>query len=146
MRILRESKGETIVEVMLALAVLGLVITFSFISTNKSSRGARSAQERAEATRHAESQLEQLKAAVDSGSPSAPDFALPFCYEYNTGVLRTAVTASSRCKVGLGNLYETVVEPVSLVGGIRTVKVTVFWPGLSTNAVDNVTIFYKLGP
>lgn len=53
--------GDTIVEVMIAVAVLGTVIGGVYSVASRSLRNARQAQERSEALKYTESQIEQLK-------------------------------------------------------------------------------------
>jgi prepilin-type N-terminal cleavage/methylation domain-containing protein len=52
--------GDTIVEVMVVLAVLGLAIGISYATANRSLLNARQAQENSQATTAAQSQVEQL--------------------------------------------------------------------------------------
>ena len=54
-------RGDTIVEVLLAMAVVGLVLGVAYGITNRSVAIGRSAQERSEALKLAETQLELLK-------------------------------------------------------------------------------------
>jgi len=56
--------GDTIVEVLLAIAVVSTVLGGAFVSTNHSLRGAQVSQERGEALKLTEAQLELLKAAL----------------------------------------------------------------------------------
>ncbi|HET8671733.1 MAG TPA: hypothetical protein VFM05_14230, partial [Candidatus Saccharimonadales bacterium] len=60
--------GDTIVEVLLAIAVISSVIGGAFVMTNRSLQGSRDAQERVNATKLVESQVEQIKnlAATDA--------------------------------------------------------------------------------
>ncbi len=58
-----KQRGDTIIEVLLAMAVLGMVLGTSFGIVNRSLATGRDAQERSEATKLAESQLEKLKTA-----------------------------------------------------------------------------------
>jgi type II secretory pathway pseudopilin PulG len=59
------NKGDTIVEVLLAIAVVSSVMGGAFVSANRSLRGARVSQERGEALKLIEGQLELMKAALD---------------------------------------------------------------------------------
>jgi type II secretory pathway pseudopilin PulG len=59
----RNQRGDTIVEVLLAMAVLGMVLGTSFGIVNRSLATGRDAQERSEASKLTESQIEKLKTA-----------------------------------------------------------------------------------
>lgn len=59
-------RGDTIVEVLLALAVLGAVLGGAYVVTNRNTVINRASQERTQAIKLAESQLERLKAAVEA--------------------------------------------------------------------------------
>jgi len=65
-------KGDTILEVLIAVAVLSLILTMSIATANRSSMGNRQAQERAEAYKHTDSQVELLKAHVEGGATIDP--------------------------------------------------------------------------
>ena len=54
-------RGDTIVEVLIAISVMSLLIGGAFVLTNRSLQGTRAAQERLNALKLVESQLEQLK-------------------------------------------------------------------------------------
>lgn len=54
-------KGDTIIEVMVALTVIGMSLGIAYAITNRSLATGRAAQERTEALKLAETQLEELK-------------------------------------------------------------------------------------
>lgn len=60
MRFLKNNRGDTIVEVLIAMAVVAVVLGGAYSSANKSFANTRAAQERGEALKVAESQLESL--------------------------------------------------------------------------------------
>jgi type II secretory pathway pseudopilin PulG len=63
-------KGDTIVEVLLAIAVVSSVLGGAFVSANRSLRGTQVSQERGEALKLVEGQLERLKAAASDPDPT----------------------------------------------------------------------------
>jgi len=75
-RMTRNQRGDTIVEVLISLAVLSLIIGGAYSIANAALRNSRQAQERAEATKLAESQLEALKS-----QPGAANPGVPFCID-----------------------------------------------------------------
>lgn len=62
---LKNSTGDTIIEVLIALAVLGVIISAGYSIATRSLNGVQVANERSEATKLAEGQLEAFKAYVD---------------------------------------------------------------------------------
>lgn len=53
--------GDTIVEVLISIAIISTVLAGAYVTSNNSLRGSRQAQERGEGTKFAEEQLERLK-------------------------------------------------------------------------------------
>jgi type II secretory pathway pseudopilin PulG len=72
------SKGDTIVEVLITIAVLSSVLAGAYVTVNRSYINARRAQERSEATKYVETQLEQLKSLKDSNTVNIFTFGSPF--------------------------------------------------------------------
>lgn len=71
--------GDTIVEVILAVAVVSLALGLGFGVANRSLKGFRQAQERSEATKVVESQLEGLKAIGESSDKQGVFTRNVFC-------------------------------------------------------------------
>ena len=65
----RFNAGDTLVEVMIALAIIGSVIAISYSTASRSLRVGRQAQERVEALKLAEGQVESLKLIGNNGDP-----------------------------------------------------------------------------
>lgn len=74
--------GDTIVEVLLAMAVVSSVLGGAYVAANRSVNANRSAQERAEAVKLVESQLERLKAAT--GDPAVFSDNV-YCFDVSSG-------------------------------------------------------------
>ncbi len=123
-------KGETIVEVLIAIAVVSLVLGGAFASTRKSSNGTRTAQERGVALKLAETQIELIKAANSSGNPDII-IAGPFCI--------ASGFRQPDCVNKVGIDYTTVVTHAA---DSKDYAVKVTWDGLTgaTNKVDMVYI------
>lgn len=78
-----KNRGDTIIEVMIVLAVLGLAISISYTTANRSLLAARQAQENAKATQILHSQIEELRylapAETTAGGPKDIFRPGPFC-------------------------------------------------------------------
>ena len=68
LRLRRHQNGDTIVEVLIALVVISVVLVGAYVSSNKSFNNSRQAEERGQALKYLEGQLEQLKAGSLTGA------------------------------------------------------------------------------
>jgi len=63
---MRKQNGDTLIEVMIALAIIGSVIAISYATASRALRTGRAAQERTEAVKFVESQVESLKVVAST--------------------------------------------------------------------------------
>lgn len=85
------SAGDTIVEVLMAIAVLSVVLGGAYASIQRSFINSRRAQERSEAIKHVETQLEQLKGLSKNPSNNVFTTSTPFCAS-SSGIVAWAGT------------------------------------------------------
>lgn len=89
---LRTQRGDTILEVLIATAVLTLVLTIAYTAANRGTHSIRQSQERGESSRYTESQIELLKTYVSqTAAPALPASGTKFCMK-NDGT-PVAITA-----------------------------------------------------
>lgn len=141
----RSERGDTLVEVLVAISVVSLVLGGAFVLTNRSLQGTRASQERVNATKLIESQIEQLKNFASTNSDvifgtSAPN---PFCID-SSGTIRAA--SHSGCKVGV-NGNPTAAEPMFTLqvmrsGNVFTVKNT--WQDVRGTGTASAEMKYKI--
>lgn len=74
------NRGDTLVEVMLAIAVVGAILAGAYVSSSGSLAGTRQSQERGEALQLVQSQLEYLKAASRNGNSPVYTMSNDFCF------------------------------------------------------------------
>jgi type II secretory pathway pseudopilin PulG len=74
------NRGDTIVEVLLAVAIVSAVLGGAYVSTSRSLANARQAQERSEAVKLVEGQLEKLKVAF-TANPAGFSTGGAFCLD-----------------------------------------------------------------
>ncbi len=67
-------RGDTIVEVMVVLAVLGLAMGISYATANRSLKNTRQAQENSEATALVKAQIEQLRSLASTEQPGTDNY------------------------------------------------------------------------
>ena len=84
------SIGDTIIEVLIAMAIVSLVLGGAYISANESFNDTRQAQERSEALQIIESQLEALKQLASNGNTTI--FTSPYVFCINNSYAATNAT------------------------------------------------------
>ena len=94
-KISKDNRGDTLVEVMLATAVLSLVLAGAFSITNKATRVNQSANERTQVSNLMQREAELLRASKDADSAV-------FWAAINTGRL-TSTENTSPCDISSGN-------------------------------------------
>ncbi len=87
--IIKKDSGDTIIEVLIAIAVVSSVLALTYVTMNRNLLLTRDAQERTEASKLAQGQIEAMKALSDAGV-TIP--ATPFCIASGTV---TAVSGGS---------------------------------------------------
>jgi type II secretory pathway pseudopilin PulG len=80
MKLLKQ-RGDTLVEVLLALAIISVTLGSSYALANKSQQAGRYAQERTEAQKIAETQLEKLKTLAPDSTKNIFDATKAFCLD-----------------------------------------------------------------
>ena len=138
-------RGDTIVEVLMCVAVAGAVLASSFALVNRTARDARNAQEHEQALKVAESQVEQLKDHINNGKSVA---AVPLTFCFGT----SGYTTSAPCLIpsGSGYNYEATISSQNLPVLVKVTNGTVYtatvdWdgPGGSREHVEVVYKVYK---
>ncbi len=113
---LRPQRGDTILEVLIATAVLTLVLTIAYTAANRGSQSVRQAQERGESSHYTETQIELLKTFLSKISdPSLPGIPTSgnFCM-VNNGTTITAVPITGAIAVNAQNETFSAFTPASL--------------------------------
>jgi prepilin-type N-terminal cleavage/methylation domain-containing protein len=146
-RMRRSQKGDTLVEVLISIALVGLVLATSYGTASRSVRIGREAQERAEATRIAESQVEQVKASAKGKKLSEfPFVTTDFCFDTSARQGSAGTPACERSE-----LYKIVVKFEPRTSALTdnpddrfTVKV--LWAPLGSGPQQESTLYYKIHP
>lgn len=151
--------GDTIVEVMIVLAILGLAVGISYATANRSLLNARQAQENSAATELVQTQVENLSILAPVTNPPvaknvfAP--AQPYCIK-DAGAVNPFITDISQCTFGTNNLYTIQIwncdkvshatTPCSTVSDANTLVTQATWPDVLGQGTDTVTLVYKAHP
>lgn len=143
-------RGDTLVEVLIAIAVVSLILGGAYVTTNRSLQATRAAQERAIALKLAESQIERLKAQMSSSTGSVAILAIPetsdFCISYASNGPVTLPNAAcildtSGAAAGAG------VEPAFRMAIRRTgftFVLTETWYNVSGRNTDKLELRYRV--
>jgi len=144
-------KGDTIVEVLIAMAVVSAVLAGAFVSSNRSLIGTRRSEERAQGTKIAEGQMARLLAAVESAPlPSEPLNDIDPAGIFLTGIGGTFCLNDNNRKTG--TCSETVPGGIEYRYGIKrtevnTFRATVKWDKLGsggTQTEEEVSLAYRV--
>jgi prepilin-type N-terminal cleavage/methylation domain-containing protein len=143
--IAKRQRGDTLVEVLIAIAVISLILAGAYVTTNRSLYATRSAQERSNALKLAESQIEQLKGLAGSNPTALFGGAVPnpFCIS-NTGTVVPA--ANPACSVGTTGV-PTTVEPIfrlSIARSGNTFTLTETWIDVGGKQTDSLQLKYRV--
>lgn len=139
-----DERGDTIVEVLIAIAIISLILGGAFILTNRSLKGTQSAQERLNAIKLVESQLEQVKnlAATDGDAVFGSSVPPSFCVNNSGGVVSSS---NAGCKVGINGNPATA-EPIfnlSITRSGNTFTVRNVWNNVR-GSQDNIEMKYRV--
>lgn len=152
--------GDTIVEVLLAIVVVSTILVGSFVSAQRSLRATRQSQERGEALKVAEAQIEQLRKAGLNRQASLFDTTASneFCVDnsgnrqnlgaaFPTSVGSDNFTAyPAACKTSMGGAtYNTAVIRSGLPA-TPTFVVHTRWDRYGGGGNEELTISYRLYP
>lgn len=159
-RLKLNNRGDTILEVLISVAVLSLILTTSFTLANRSSQATRQAGERGEATKFAQSELEKLKYFLSaSGNPiGLPAPGTYFCID-TSGVIPSPLTLPSitdlnasnsgidaKCKHGTESRYATFIHRGPNPNLSNTYTVYVRWDSVTGRGVDKVDLIHRIYP
>lgn len=148
---LKNQRGDTIVEVLIAIAVMSLVLGGAYVTTNRNLLATRAAQERSNALTLVESQLEQIKSLAITDAASLFDTNIPteFCISQDQAIVG-ADTAD--CKVDQSGA-PTEAEPIYNLSVTRSApdvnlgyifEVTNTWVDPSGDHNNEVKMLYRI--
>ena len=145
--------GDTIIEVLLAMSVIGLVLGAAFGIANRSVSIGQEAQERSEALKIAESQLELFKSEYFvSTDVSGRSESSSFCFDPIVGGSVVRESSSASCMNingnGLAGLYSVSIIPPTSADLSKTYEIKVTWARLGNSASgikSSLSLYFKPG-
>jgi type II secretory pathway pseudopilin PulG len=138
----RQNSGDTIVEVLLVLAVLGFAISISYATATRSLMDARRAQENSQASAFLQSQAEALRSMAAITGPGSI-FSQPgaFCVNDTVPVFTAVAATNGVCtKNGLYHLSITYDTPLYPDG----FELKALWDDVQGQGQNSVTLAYRL--
>jgi len=142
-----EQRGDTIIEVLVVLAVLGLAIGVSYGIANTSLLSTKGAQENAQATEILQAQLEAVRSMLpnDDGTQSVTDVkkAGPYCVDTSGSSYQT----TTGCTFGNDGQIDSTGNGLYTVqityDGTSTFTLTATWSDIHGQGQDKSTLVYR---
>jgi type II secretory pathway pseudopilin PulG len=128
----RNNRGDTIIEVLIAIGIVSLVLTSAYALTNKNVSSIQQMQEQGYAQKLAEQQVELLRAA--SQKPTATG-----CFDPSTGGF-VSPASNAICKPVSGNVTYGIT--ITLLG-VDKYSVVTQWDALGGSR-PKITLYYKV--
>lgn len=136
-----KSSGDTIVEVLLAIAVLGAVLSGAYVSASRSQNNIRQAQERGEALQFVQAQLELVKDKAGSLNVGTLFTETSSFCMVSAGTIETNLNI---CHFGTDGRYGiTVLRTASGPSG-HLFTVTAVWDNVIGSGQDNISSSYRI--
>jgi prepilin-type N-terminal cleavage/methylation domain-containing protein len=143
---LRGQRGDTIVEVLIAIAVISLVLGGAYVTTNRSLQATRSAQERGNALKLAETQMEQIKGLAATDPTALFSAPSPFCIRKTDSQPVAATDAA--CRVNLsGDQAGSNEQPsfrISILRDVNDFTLTETWDDVSGRQSNTLQLRYRV--
>lgn len=127
--------GDTIVEVLIAIAVVSAALGGAFVSVNNSLQGTIASQERGEALKLLEGQTERLKQATDSPGWTLPAVWAGFCMD-------DSANRVASCSAGTDGRYSLSIQRIDSLDN-RTYQATATWDRVGGGEQQSIDIFYR---
>jgi prepilin-type N-terminal cleavage/methylation domain-containing protein len=149
LRMKKTQRGDTIVEVLIAIAVVSLVLVAAYVTTSRNINGLQDTQEHSEALQLAQTQLELLHNSSTQPSGSKQ------CFLQTTGALTANVNNcmvdSNGCVLGASGCPPTSTIPafnlnvtkISSGPTTSTYSVDVQWASAIGGQTNSVQLFYQ---
>lgn len=135
-KILKNNNGDTIIEVLMAIVVLSLVLTTSYALANRSSQAVRQAQERSEALKYSQEQLEKLRNFVQINTNWTASG-----YECFANGSNTPTSSATNCGFGTDSRYKV---KISVGTAPNTYRLKTNWDNVAGNGQDTLELSYRL--
>jgi len=155
---LRNNAGDTIVEVLVVLAILGLALSISYATASRSLLSTNGAQENSKATALLQAQAEVLRYMAPQVSPPANQDVFgqsgPFCIDTTALTIDNSFVSSNLNNVENPDSYPATCKQtppfhIAIVKSVSGANYAVFdltakWSDIHGDGVDTVTLSYRV--
>ena len=131
--------GETIVEVLMVVLMLGTVLTTAFVATGRSNTATQASQERSEAAAYGQTQIERLKNLLANSNVALTG---NFCIDNTNTVVTGVSTATGGCADGSYLRYSSYIAFDSTT---QTYTEHVLWDRAGGTGQENLQLAYRTG-
>ncbi len=139
-------RGDTLIEVLVSIAVVSMILGGAFVTANNSLKGNRTAQERQNALKIAESQVEQIKYLAGTSPNTLFGATVPASYCLN-GTPTALDSSNAACTVNADGT-PTTNEPaykIAVSRSTNTFTVSVVWSSINQGQ-NGVQLKYRVYP
>ncbi len=137
-RLRRNQRGDTIIEVMIAIAVVSLVLVTAYVATRHSLQTVQDTQEHSEALQLLQSQIEFIRGS-HTAPPQGGCFYKDATSNHSSGDADCTVDATGT----KGGRYTIAVTSKTDSRGLITYTAKATWDSLVQQGEDNVTLYYQ---
>lgn len=142
-------RGDTIIEVLIVLAVLGMAISISYATANRSLLNARQAQESSTASELARRQIERIRTLSGITDSTDPNYIYvtnrSFCInDANNVVPIIGSPFPPACQFSVGGSYSYDIQSDYLGSANDNFRVTVTWDDVMGQGRDRATLEYRV--
>lgn len=139
-----KERGDTIVEVLIAVAVIGMTLGGAYVTTNRNMQTSRNTEERSAGLKVAEGQIEQLKALIAKDAAKVFGGSLPGTFCVNEGDVFGS--NNTKCKVNLQGkaVAATPQYEISNTKDGNTFTVHVTWDRVGGGNKSDVRMIYRI--
>jgi prepilin-type N-terminal cleavage/methylation domain-containing protein len=141
---MKNQRGDTIVEVLIALSIISLVLAASYAITNRNVRASQDTQEHTQAQQVVQQQIERLRASSASGS-----LGVPFKCITGSGSALVPSNNDAACSFSAdgstGNCTEEPCYHVEIIrNGNGVYDVSATWSSLLQGGTSKVSMVYGI--
>jgi prepilin-type N-terminal cleavage/methylation domain-containing protein len=140
-------RGDTIIEVLLSIAILSIVLGTAFVSSNHSLQNGVDAGNRNKALSYSQEQIEFMKNTAYQNPTLAGTYRVvpsPFCIDTSDGqtaIISTNPQYGTKCKSYRGSQYSIKID---YNNGPQVFTVTTNWDAPNGSGQDELKLYYKL--
>lgn len=136
-------RGDTIVEVLISIAVVSLILGGAYVTTNRSLQSSRASQERTNGTKLVEGQLEAIKDLANTTPAAVFNGPSPFCINLSDETVK-----SGTCTVNANGGSVQTGEPSYRLSVVRTntntFTITNTWDRVGSGTPEKIVMTYRV--